>query len=287
MRLKLLMKKYIRRVLIALTVMLCLLAAARTTAWITGRTERFPEDRLPPVSSQSFGLLAGIQRYQGLTTDGEAWYFSWNLGLLKTDMGHKTRKRNFVAIPLKYLVKGSNHIGGISYWDGKLYIPLEDGPGYKRPLVLVYDAQTLRFTGAAYALPPELHLGGVSWVAADGPRGLAYTTEWNDAEVLNIFSLEDFSLVGTLPLSRAIDRSQDAEMYEGMLYCGLDNGGEKSVVAIDPETGEVTPLFDRSLGGKIEAEGLTVLPTEDGARIHCTEIGSSRVNVMFSHYALP
>ena len=270
------------RALALLVSPLCLL-----TAWVTGRTETHPENLTQPVASQNFGLFEAVPRYQGLTTDGEAWYYSWNFGLMKTDMGHKITALRFIAIPPQYLFQGSDHIGGISYWDGKLYCPLEDSAEYLRPYVLVYDATTLEFTGEVYELPQELHVEGVPWVAVDGPRGVAYTAEWHSAAVLNVFSLEDFSLVRTQPLSAPLDRIQDAEVYDGVLYCAADNGDEKTLLAVDPVTGEVTPLFDRNLGRGIEAEGFTVCPLPDGSFFHCTETGSSRVNVMFSHYKMP
>jgi len=270
------------RALALLVAPLCLF-----TAWITGMTETYPENLTEPVSSQNFGLFEAIPRYQGLTTDGEAWYYSWNLGLIKTGMDHKIEALNFIAIPLKYLLQGNNHIGGISYWDGKVYCPLEDSAEYLRPYILVYDAETLRFTGEVYELPQELHVDGVSFVAVDGLRGVAYTAEWSNAAVLNIFRLEDFTLKETVTLSAPLDRIQDAEVYDGVLYCASDNGAEKSILAVDPVTGEVTHLFDRNLGRDIEAEGFTVLPMADGSFFHCTAIGSIPVNVVFSHYAMP
>jgi hypothetical protein len=272
----------VARALALLVAPLCLL-----TAWITGVTETFPENLTQPVGGQNFGLFEAVPRYQGLTTDGESWYYSWNFGLLKTDANHKITGLNFIATPLRYLFRGSDHIGGISYWDGKLYCPLEDSAEYLHPYILIYDAKTLKFTGKVYELPWELHVDGVPWVAVDGPRGLAYTAEWRNAAVLNVFRLEDFSLVRKQPLSAPLDRIQDAEVYEGILYCASDNGDEKTILAVDPVTGEVTPLFDRNLGRAVEAEGMTVRPMADGSFFHCTETGSSRVNVMFNHYAMP
>jgi len=276
------LRTLILRALALLLAPLCLL-----TAWVTGATEAYPESAVAPVSSKNFGLFEAVPRYQGVTTDGESWYYSWNWGLLKTDMRHKIQASRFIAIPLKYLLKGSNHIGGISYWDGRLYCPLEDGGDYLRPYILVYDARTLRFTGEVYELPQKLHIKGVPWVAVDGPRGVAYTAEWNDAPVLNVFSLEDFTLLRTQPLSEPIDRIQGAEVWDGTLYCASDNGDGKTILSVDPLTGQVTRLFDRNLGRAIEAEDMTVLPMKDGSFFHCIETGSKRVNVMLRHYGWP
>ena len=270
------------RALAILVAPLCLL-----TAFITGRTETPPETQAPAISQENFGLFEAIPRYQGVTTDGESWYTSWNFGLQKTDLKHRITASNFIAIPLKFLLEGSNHIGGISVYDGKLYCPLEDGSDYLKPYILIYDAKTLKYTGEYYLLPQELHVDGVPWVAVDGPRGVAYTAEWSNAAVLNVFSLEDFSLVRTVPLSVPLDRIQGAEVCDGVLYCAADTRDSHTIWAVDPETGIVTKVFDRNLDNAVEAEGMTVWPMPDGSFFHCLETGKSRVNVMFRHYAKP
>ena len=272
----------IARILALLVSPLCLL-----TSFITEKTANPPANQAEAVAYQNFGLFEAIPRYQGLTTDGESWYYSWNLGLQRTDLNHKVVANNFIAVPLKFLLEGSNHIGGISVYGDKLYCPLEDGSDYLKPYILVYDAKTLQYTGEHYLLPQELHVDGVPWVAVDGPRGVAYTAEWNKAQVLNVFSLEDFSLVRKVPLSVPLDRIQDAEVYDGVLYCGADTKDSHTIWAVNPETGEVTKEFDRNLDNDVEAEGLTVWPMEDGSFFHCTETGASRVSVMFRHYARP
>jgi len=270
----------IARVLAILVSPLCLL-----TAFITGRAQTPPANQAPAVSCENFGLFEAIPRYQGVTTDGESWYTSWNFGLQKTDLKHKITASNFIAIPLKFLLKGSNHIGGISVYGGRLYCPLEDGSDYLKPYILIYDAKTLRWTGESYLLPQALHKEGVPWVAVDGPRGVAYTAEWRNAPVLNVFSLEDFSLVETVPLSYPIDRIQGAEVYDGVLYCAADTKDAHTIWAVDPVTGVVEKVFDRNLDNAVEAEDMTVRPMPDGSFFHCFETGKSRVNVMFRHYA--
>ena len=278
-----LFNRLIPRVLALLVAPLCLL-----TAWITDLTANPPAGTYPAVSSQNFGLFEAVPRYQGVTTDGESWYYSWNFGLQKTDMCHNLQVSRFIAIPLQFLLKGSNHIGDISYYDGKIYAALEDGSDYLHPYILIYDADTLKWTGEYYELEHGLHIDGVPWVAIDGERGYAYTAEWNNAEVLNIYSLEDFSLVRTQPVTEKLHRIQGAEIGpDGLLYCAADTKGAHTIWAVNPDTGVVTKAFDRVLDDAVEAEGITVLPMEDGSLIHCIETGASRVNVVFKHYALP
>ena len=276
------LRALIARLLALLVAPLCLL-----TAFLTEKTATPPENQALAVSYENFGLFEAVPRYQGVTTDGESWYYSWNFGLQRTDLKHKITASNFIAVPLKFLLAGSNHIGGISVYGGKLYCPLEDGSDYLKPYILVYDAKTLKYTGEFYLLPQALHKEGVPWVAVDGPRGVAYTAEWHNAPVLNVFSLDDFSLVKTVPLSYPIDRIQGAEVYDGVLYCAADSKDSHTIWAVNPVTGMVTRALDRNLDNAVEAEGMTVRPMPDGSFFHCLETGKSRVNVMFRHYARP
>ena len=278
-----LFNRWLPRILALLVAPLCLL-----TAWITDLTAEPPAETYPAVRSENFGLFEAIPRYQGVTTDGESWYYSWNFGLQKTDINNCLQVSQFIAIPPRFLLQGSNHIGDISYYDGKIYAALEDGSDYLRPYILIYDADTLKWTGVYYEMPYDLHIDGVPWVAVDGARGFAYTAEWSNATVLNIFDLEDFTLVRTQPLSQPIDRIQGAEIGpDGLLYCAADTKGAHTVWAVNPDTGAVAKAFDRVLDDAVEAEGITVLPMEDGSLIHCIETGASRVNVEFKHYRLP
>ncbi|MCL1951885.1 MAG: hypothetical protein FWF60_03570 [Oscillospiraceae bacterium] len=272
----------VARVLSILVAPLCLL-----TAYITEKTATPPENQAFAVSCENFGLFEAVPRYQGVTTDGESWYTGWNYGLQKTDLCHRITASSFIAIPLKLLLKGSNHIGGISVHDGRLYCPLEDGPKYLKPYILVYDAKTLRWTGESYPLPQELHTEGVPWVAVDGARGVAYTAEWHDATVLNVFSLEDFTPLDPIPLSQPLDRIQGAEVYDGVLYCAADTKDSHTIWAVDLGTGLVTRVLDRNLDNAVEAEDMTVWPMPDGSFFHCLETGKSRVNVLFRHYEMP
>jgi hypothetical protein len=238
------------------------------------------------VSKQTFWLTDAFERGQGVTTDGNSWIFNSQLGLLKTALDGKTvQARNAVAIPAEIALKGGDHIGDISYYNGLIYAPIEDSKKYEHPYIAVYNASTLQYTGISYELPLNLHPGGVPWVAVDAARGQVYTAQWNNAPVLNVFRLSDMTLIKTVQLSQTIDRIQGAEMYNGALYASSDNNSQKSVYRIDPETGAVTLAFDRNLGSSNEAQGITVLPTADGAVLHILDVGSNRVSMNFRHYA--
>ncbi|WP_052676081.1 DUF6923 family protein [Paenibacillus sp. IHBB 10380] len=255
--------------------------AVVATADAAAATESWHE-----VSKQTFRLLDALERGQGVTTDGSSWIFSSPYGLLRTALDGKTVKaRNALAIPSEISALGGDHIGDISYYNGKIYAPIEDGKHYEHPYIALYDANTLQYTGTSYALPLSLHIGGVPWVAVDAARGQVYTAQWSDASVLNVLSLDDMHLIKTVPLSQSIDRIQGAEMYNGFLYASSDNGTQ-TVYRIDPDTGLVSVAFDRNLSSGSEAQGIAVLPTDNGAQLHILDVGSNRISLNFRHYAL-
>ena len=208
---------------------------------------------------------------QGVTNDGEYFYFSGNEHLGKADMeSGEISLISIDAIPDELKDKGCNHIGGLSYYNGYVYAAVEDGPDYLNSFIVLYDADTLEYSGKYYALPHELHIEGVPWCAVDVERNYLYTAEWTNATVLNVFSLDDMSFVKTVALSEPIDRIQGAEMFGGKLYMSCDEENDmKRIFTLDVETGEVAVSFVRNIGKGFEAEGLTVFADEKGEPVIC------------------
>ena len=233
------------------------------------------------IDTQTFVMTDALTRAQGMTTDGEYYYFSSNFFMLKTTLEGEKVKENLAAIPADLLLKGSNHIGGISWCNGKLYAAVEDGDDYLNPYIVIYDPQTLKPTGERYLLPQELHVEGVPWCAADADRGVLYTAEWSNAAVLNVFDLETMQLIKTVALTdqsgapATLHRIQGSEVYNGMLYCSSDIGSEQPVYEVDPETGVIRELFVRNLLDA-EAEGMTILQDGNDIVFVCMDIG--RIN---------
>ena len=109
--------------------------------------------------------------------------------------------------------------------------------------------------------------------------------EWSNAKVLNVFNLNDMSLVKTVPLSIPLDRIQGGGIYDGMLYLSMDVG-TKSVYKLNPVTGEAKLLFSRNVMSAIESESMTVLATADGPRFYVMDIGPKRINMVLREYKL-
>ncbi len=75
---------------------------------------------------------------QGVTNDGEHFYFSGNEHLGKADMqSGEIFLINTNAIPEELQAKGCNHIGGLSYYNGYVYAAVEDGPDYLNSFIVL------------------------------------------------------------------------------------------------------------------------------------------------------
>lgn len=236
--------------------------------------------------------LETIERAQGVTTDGEAWYFSGKTSLVKIAFDNQTvLAYNYEAIPEEFKENyGSAHIGGISYCDGYVYAPLEDSKVWEYPIIAVYDAQTLEFTGKYKILPNDIMTRGMSWLTCDEENGLIYSSHSKEATELYCFDLETFEYVKTVNLSEMVGKIQGGEVYDGLIYIGT-NDATRAVYIIDPATGEVKKCFDRimyewklidNFGG--EGQDVTVYPMEDGTLIHALDIGALFMDSNLRHY---
>ena len=246
--------------------------------------------RHPEVSKDNVLLIGAAERSQGITTDGKYYYFSSKWGLTKSELDGKTRvKSNPLAIPKKLKDEyGLAHIGGISYSkaDNCIYAGLEDSKVWEYPVVAVYDADTLKFTGRYYILDKSLHTRGLPWVAVDNDRGLLITLDHSKkANELIFYDIADnMKYVGSVKLSETVRSIQGAEMYGGMLYAAT-NDDTQAVYKIDPKSGEVSKYFDRNLTKGSEGEGITVLETANGAVFHAIDMGPLFINAFIRHYA--
>ena len=246
--------------------------------------------RHPEVSKDNVLLIGAAERSQGITTDSKYYYFSSKWGLTKSELDGKTRvKSNPLAIPRELKDEyGLAHIGGISYSkaDNCIYAGLEDSKVWEYPIVAVYDADTLKFTGRYYILNKALHTRGLPWVAVDNDRGLLITLDHSKkANELIFYDIADnMKYVGSVKLSETVRSIQGAERYGGMLYAAT-NDDTQAVYKIDPKSGEVSKYFDRNLTKGSEGEGITVLETADGAVFHAIDMGPLFINAFIRHYA--
>ena len=269
--------------------LICLISAIMLTVVGADEKDLPAPDGAEILDKNTYVLVDYQATSQGVTNDGEFFYFSGNEMLGKADMeSGEIFLINTNPIPEELKDKGCNHIGGLSCYNGYIYAAVEDGPDYLNSFIVLYDAETLEFSGTYYELPHELHIEGVPWCAIDVERNYLYTAEWTNATVLNVFSLDDMSLVKTIPLSEPIDRIQGSEMFDGKLYMSCDELNDmKRIFTLDVETGKVEVCFTRNIGEAFEAEGLTVFADENGDPVICVlDRGERRKSANLTFYKL-
>ena len=266
------------------------------SGWANAQTE----GNVYPYASvdRAVGIDA-LERSQGVTTDGTAWIYSGKSSLVKISFDNETVLAiNKKAIP-KDLSKqfGSKHIGGISCCGGFVYAAIEDSKVWAHPVVALYSADTLEYTGKFVELlgkdsgSEQALTHGVPWVACDPDVGVFYVAQCDDAQKLFAYDLDTLEYVRTIALATPVDEIQGGEMYKGYLYVAT-NDDARAVYRINVARGTVEHYFDRILahsdvianfGG--EGEDITVLPMEDGTLFHALNIGALFVDANLRHYA--
>lgn len=250
-------------------------------------------DNAELLRTDKFTLDQALLMSQGITTDGEYYYTSGSIAAIAlTGMGKWTVDEfeqvdyTFSALPKELKEKyGSDHIGGISYYDGKIYAAVEDGED-AHPLIVIYDAETLDYTGVYYELGTEYLTTGIPYCAVDGENGYLYTSEFRDIDSILAYNLDDMTFSHKIELSETITRIQGAEVYDGKIYMSYDvaGSGTEEVLTVDIDTGKVEKLFERTVSNRDhEAEGLTVYPMADGSLIHIADY-DKLVSVNIRHY---
>lgn len=269
------------------------------TVFITTLTNPVPDSTAEAklISNEPFLLNEALVAGQGITNDGKYYYSSgcvaavYTTFLAKFDMETlECVEKNVFALPFEYLQMGYNHIGGISYYNGKIYASVEGDleDGYIAS-IMTFDAKTLKFDGGYYPLPKDEYDDGVPWCAVDGATGLLYASKWSKAERIHIYDTNNnMAHIGQIEISgmENIDRIQGAEVYNGYLYLSNDCRGDdckgiKKVLKTDISTGFTQLAFTRNTGTdkEIEAEGMTV-KIQDGKPIFCV-LDYNRVATVF------
>lgn len=228
---------------------------------------------------------------QDITTDGESYYFTCKYGIIKTELDCKTvTVRNADAIPDSFKTEfGSAHIGGISFYNGKLYCAVEDSKVWQHPLIVVYDAQTLEYTGEYYHLDAEKHTKGLPWISVNPETGIIYCAARDNSTEIMCYDtatrsyLEPIALVNSEP-DFNIHKIQGGEVNGGVLYLAT-NDSTQAVFTVDLASGQADKLFDRNLFSGSEGEGLTILETQDGAFIHAMDMSPIFISAYVRHYA--
>ena len=194
---------------------------------------------------------------RGLTTDGKYYYtsgavsFAKYTGLARYDV--RTMKREkYKVFPVNWdlIKKGYDNIGGLSYYDGKLYAAMESVRGKAAPCIAVFSADSLSYE-TSFDLPDSWFPDGIAWVAVDSQTGLLYTSNAGDADSIHAFRIDaTMAHYEQIDLDTTIRNVKGGEFDdEGKLYLSVDCDSKyKEVLRVDAYTGVTETGFTRDVG---------------------------------------
>ncbi|MBQ7961110.1 MAG: hypothetical protein IJ289_00805 [Clostridia bacterium] len=239
-----------------------------------------------------YSLVDAFLCGQGLDEEGDLYYTSGSLSAIKIcclgiidKATGEVIKENLDALPQEFKNQDYNHIGDISVQNGIIYAPVENEPE-THPLVLLYDAETLEYTGTFYAVDWEYLKDGIAWCATD--EYYLYTSQFNEADRIVVYNIDDMSFSHTVELSETLFRVQAGDVLDGKAYLNCDPKGEnKTVYEVDLATGETKLLFDRNTTGyDTEAEGLSVMKDENNELVFTISDYNKLVSTFIRTYKL-
>lgn len=232
--------------------------------------------------------IVGIGAYfrsQGITTDGETFYFSSKTTLIRTESDARTLvNANYFAIPDELKELGIAHVGGLSFYNGKIYAGLEDSKVWDYPIVGVYDAESLELV-EYYIMDAEKITRGLPWVCVDGETGYLYCTDHskNPTKLLVYDTANKMEFIREVELEESPYAIQGAEIIGGTIYAAT-NDDTQAVYAINPENGEVEKLFDRNLTSGSEGEGMTFIEKDGETVLVAMDMGPLFINAFVREY---
>ncbi|MFE6668726.1 hypothetical protein ACFVFH_34835 [Streptomyces sp. NPDC057697] len=245
-----------------------------------------------------------LERGQGVATDGTYFYYAGPGGMVKATVANDSEVASSL-VPIPPLLSGTyggDHIGDPEYHDGYVIAPIEDGRnGYQHPLLALYNASDLSYTGRYVQLPLDQMPGGVPWVAVDAAAGLVYTAPWTQdaaqgTNKLVAYRLDDLltlpagstlPVASTVTLSQPLSRIQGAAMWQGKLYASVDDSA-KSVHTVDPVSGQVSYAFHQDVESGDEVEGIAAWDFgPSGGQLHIVNVGSGWKSIFLylQHYS--
>lgn len=234
--------------------------------------------------------IVGIGAYfrsQGLTTDGETLYFSSKTTLIKTESDAKTLiNANYFAIPDELKELGIKHIGGLSFYNGKIYAGLEDSKVWDYPIVGVFDAETLELE-EYYIMDAEKITRGLPWVCVDSKTGYLYCTDHskNPTVLLVYDTANKMEFVKEVKLESSPYAIQGAEFYDGNIYAAT-NDDTQAIYKINPENGATEKVLDRNLTSGSEGEGMTFMTKDGKPVIIAMDMGPLFINAFVREYTM-
>lgn len=189
--------------------------------------------------------------YQGMTHDeaGNRYFTGVWFGLYRTDPALNETGRNDTILQELHATENYNHIGDLSYYDGKLYLPLEC---YYPPIgntcghgsVGIADPETLELEYYVKLDPAEI--SKVMWNEVSPDGTLLWTQEGEDLLAYSMADLVEANAAPAADPIKAVKKLVGAVPPSGITGAtfigdrlfvagGTEDGGE--IYSIDLETG--------------------------------------------------
>jgi hypothetical protein len=221
---------------------------------------------------------------QGIARHGDGWILSGT-----TVLGHATEAGTILdkvmpAIPADWAARGYNHAGDVDVVGATLYVPFEQSDYQRGEQAMArYDATTLRFIDAT-----PVHQHHNSFVAVDGKRGIAYSTDWFDDDALLRYDVaHGWKPLSPLRLRRKLGHIQGGAVGGGQFFLSTDDA-RNGVYGVDLRTGAVRFLGSTGHGAG-EAEGIAYTPpaaATHGAELHTVTADVRIVPVYVDHWTI-
>ncbi len=231
--------------------------------------------------------VVGIGAYfrsQGIACDGEHFYFSSKTTLIKTEDDARTLvNANLSAIPDELKELGIKHIGGMSYYNGKIYAGMEDSKVWDYPIIGVFDADTLQLEDY-FITDAEIITRGMPWVTVDPDTGYLWCADHSKqpTKLLCYDTADGMSFVSEVSLSESVPSIQGAEFYAGCMYAAT-NDDTQAIYKIDITSGSVEKFLDRNLTGG-EGEGMTFITRDGATKLVAMDMGVIFVDAFIREY---
>ena len=119
---------------------------------------------------------------QGVTHDAEHWYITQTLQIWKIpttddlDFCEKTPASQVLLLPEHLQNEGYDHFGDLDYWEGYLFISLENKRKSKPPAIVLWDAKTFKYCSEAKL--PTSHKKDIPWCAIHPLEGTLFTSDF-------------------------------------------------------------------------------------------------------------
>ena len=216
------------------------------------------------IASWTEAMVSNVSRdwtdeTQGIATDGSSWFISTKERVYKFDWSFKQMART--SIPER--LSGYNHFSAMSFFEGKLYVPLEYGVGTddehdKNVMIRVYDSNL------NYLYEKTLNeLGGQGpWCAVNPWNGYLYISKISSNELLCYDSRKNLSYAGKFKLQEKVTSIQGGCFSKnGRLYLTSNSSRDIRCYCVlnGHFMGRMGVSYERDGVSQEEMEGLTIV----------------------------